>query len=123
MFAAGLGACGLVASAAVTDGSVGSSPPDAVIRAVQSALHAQPASAGNSSVAPVNFPFVALADDGVHTLQKGPPLIQVIRFPREEGIEGVVRAERDDEAGDRERVYRSTLAGEGWYRRESRARR
>jgi hypothetical protein len=31
MYAAGLGACGLVASAAVTDGSVGSSPPEAVL--------------------------------------------------------------------------------------------
>jgi hypothetical protein len=48
-YAAGLGACGLVASAAVTDGSVGSSPPEAVIRAVQSALYTQEASAGNSS--------------------------------------------------------------------------
>jgi hypothetical protein len=74
-------------------------------------------------VAPVNFPFVALADDGVHTLQKGTPLIQVIPFPRDEGIEGVVRAESQDEAADRERVYRNTLAGEGWYRRKSRANR
>jgi hypothetical protein len=35
----------------------------------------------------------------------------------------VVRAESQREAADRRRVYRSTLAGEGWYRRESRARR
>ena len=35
----------------------------------------------------------------------------------------VVRAESDDEAADRDRVYRNTLAGEGWYRRESRAKR
>jgi Family of unknown function (DUF6065) len=74
-------------------------------------------------VAPVNFPFVATAGDGIHTLQKGTPLIQVIPFPRAQGIDGVVQAESDDEAGDRERVYRNTLAGEGWYRRESRARR
>ena len=52
-------------------------------------------------VAPVNFPFVATAGDGIHTLPKGTPLIQVIPFPREEGIEGVVRAESDDEAADR----------------------
>jgi uncharacterized protein DUF6065 len=74
-------------------------------------------------VAPVNFPFVALADDGVHTLQKGTPLVQVIPFPRDAGIEGLVRAESEAEAADRRRVYRNTLAGEGWYRRESRARR
>ena len=74
-------------------------------------------------VAPVNFPFVAVADDGLHRLPKGTPLVQAIPFPRAGGIEGVVRAESDDEATDRERVYRSTLASEGWYRRESRARR
>jgi Family of unknown function (DUF6065) len=74
-------------------------------------------------VAPVNFPFVAIGQDGVHTLAKGTPLIQVIPFPREDGIEGVVRAESEDDAEERKRVYRSTLAGEGWYRRESRANR
>jgi hypothetical protein len=74
-------------------------------------------------VAPVNFPFVALADDGVHTLPKGTPLVQVIPYHRDDEIEGVVRAESDEEAAERERVYRSTRAGEGWYRRESRARR
>jgi hypothetical protein len=71
----------------------------------------------------VNFPFVALAGDGVHTLPKGTPLVQVIPFTRAEGIEGVVRVESDGEAEQRRRVYRNTLAGEGWYRRESRARR
>jgi Family of unknown function (DUF6065) len=74
-------------------------------------------------VAPVNFPFVATASDGLHTLQKGTPLIQVIPFPRDEGIESVIRAESEEDAEERERVYRNTLAGEGWYRRESRARR
>jgi hypothetical protein len=39
------------------------------------------------------------------------------------GVEGFVRVESDDEAEERRRVYRNTLAGEGWYRRESRARR
>jgi hypothetical protein len=63
------------------------------------------------------------AEDGIQAIPKGTPLIQVIPFPREEGIEGVVRAESDEEAAGRQRVYRSTLAGEGWYRRESRARR
>jgi hypothetical protein len=74
-------------------------------------------------VAPVNFPFVATAGDGIHTLQKGTPLIQVIPFPRDAGIEGVIRTESEEDAAERERVYRNTLAGEGWYRRESRANR
>jgi hypothetical protein len=74
-------------------------------------------------VAPVNFPFVATASDGVHTLPKGMPIIQVVPFPRDEAIEGVIRAESDGEAAERVRVYRNTMAGEGWYRRESRARR
>ncbi len=72
-------------------------------------------------VSPVNFPFVAIAEDGVHTLRKGTPLVQVIPFARhDEQHEATIRAETEDEAEDRERVYRNTLAAEGWYRRESR---
>jgi hypothetical protein len=48
-YAAGLGACGLVATAAASDGRIGSSPPEAVVRAIESALTTQEASAGNSS--------------------------------------------------------------------------
>lgn len=74
--------------------------------------------------APVNFPFVAIGEDGVHTLAKGTPLVQVIPFAREDrGLDAIVRAEGDEDAAERERVYRSTLAGAGWYRRQSRARR
>lgn len=70
---------------------------------------------------PVNFPFVAIAGDGVHTLAKGTPIVQVIPFRREESpLEGVVRAESQDEAAEHERVLRNTLAAAGWYRRESR---
>ena len=73
---------------------------------------------------PVNFPFVAIAEDGVHTLPKGMALVQVIPFARHaEDLEGVVRAESDADAAERERVVRSTLAEGGWYRRVSRARR
>jgi hypothetical protein len=39
-------------------------------------------------VAPVNFPFVAIADDGVHTLHKGTPLIQVIPLCARRGNRG-----------------------------------
>jgi hypothetical protein len=73
-------------------------------------------------VSPINFPFVAVAEDGVHTLSKGTPLVQVIPFERkDEGLHGTVRAETEQEAAERERVYRNTLAGEGWYRRQSRS--
>ena len=65
--------------------------------------------------APVNFPFVTLAGDGVHTLEKGTPLVQVIPFERHP-IKATVRAETPAEAGERERHHRSTLAGAGHYR-------
>ena len=75
-------------------------------------------------VSPINFPFVAVADDGVHTLAKGTPLVQVIPFAREsERLQGTIRAESEQEAAERSRIYRNTLAGEGWYRRESRSKR
>jgi hypothetical protein len=70
---------------------------------------------------PVNFPFVPVGGDGVHILPKGTPLVQVIPFARAP-VEADVRAETEDEAGERERAHRSTLAGEGWYRARSRGR-
>ncbi len=73
-------------------------------------------------VSPINFPFVATAPDGVHTLHKGRPIMQVIPFARDdERLPGVVRAESEQDAVERERVFRSTLAGEGWYRAQSRS--
>lgn len=75
-------------------------------------------------VSPINFPFVAIAEDGVHTLPKGTPLVQVVPFAREQrGLAGEIRAESEQEAAERERVYRNTLAGEGWYRSQSRRQR
>jgi Family of unknown function (DUF6065) len=71
-------------------------------------------------VSPVNFPFVALAEDGVHTLPKGTPLVQAIPF-RRDNLDFAVHAESEREASERERVFRNTLAGAGWYRRRSRA--
>jgi hypothetical protein len=70
---------------------------------------------------PVNFPFVPIGDDGVHILPKGTPLVQVIPFARAP-VEADVRAETEDEAAERERTYRSTLAAEGWYRACSKGR-
>jgi hypothetical protein len=75
-------------------------------------------------VSPINFPFVAIAEDGVHTLPKGTPLVQVIPFAREDQrFTAEIRAESEQEGDDRERVLRNTLAGEGWYRAQSRSRR
>jgi len=90
--------------------------PDPIVDVLSGVVHT------DRYLAPVNFPFVAIAEDGVHTLPKGTPLVQVIPFRRDdERLEGVVRAETDLDAEERERVYRSTLAGEGWYRRQSRS--
>ncbi|MGH8984321.1 MAG: DUF6065 family protein [Acidimicrobiia bacterium] len=71
---------------------------------------------------PVNFPFVATAADGVYTLQKGTPLVQVVPFVRPEAaMPSSVRVETEQEREQRERVHRGTLAGAGWYRRHARA--
>jgi hypothetical protein len=70
----------------------------------------------------IHFPFFATAPDGLYTIEKGTPLVQVIPFRREESaIEGEVRAETADEAVGRETVYRNTIASEGWYRKFARA--
>ena len=70
--------------------------------------------------AAVNFPFIAVGPDGVHVLEKGTPLAQVIPFKRDE-LKGEVRAETAAEAAEHERHHRSTLAGAGWYRARSRS--
>jgi hypothetical protein len=42
--------------------------------------------------------------------------MQVIPFAREsERLEGTIRAESEQDAAERERIYRSTLVSEGWY--------
>ena len=72
--------------------------------------------------APINFPFVATAADGVHVLDKGTPLVQVIPFRRADAmISGTVRAESTSEAEARVHISRNTQAGAGWYRRHARA--
>lgn len=70
----------------------------------------------------INFPFFATAPDGVYTLERGTPLVQVIPFKRDDThIPGVVRAEKSDEADTRERIRRQTQSAEGWYRKVARA--
>ncbi|MDX2259121.1 MAG: DUF6065 family protein [Hyphomicrobiaceae bacterium] len=72
----------------------------------------------------IHFPFIATAADGLHTLEKGTPLVQVIPFKRQTThIEATVRAERPGEAETRDKIMRNTKAGEGWYRKVARAKR
>ncbi|NJM34576.1 MAG: hypothetical protein HC850_07550 [Rhodomicrobium sp.] len=72
----------------------------------------------------INFPFLPIAADGVYTLEKGTPLVQVIPFRRESThIEGVVRVETKADMETRERILRLTQASEGWYRQVARAKR
>jgi hypothetical protein len=71
---------------------------------------------------PVNFPFVAIAPDGVHSLKKGTPLVQVIPFRRADvALAASVRAESKEEGDERERIRRSTHSQDGWYKRHARA--
>ena len=72
----------------------------------------------------IHFPFFALAPDGIHVVEKGTPIVQVIPFRRDcsaLGITADIRSETESEAGERERIRRSTMAGAGWYREEARA--
>ncbi|WP_438816429.1 DUF6065 family protein [Taklimakanibacter lacteus] len=84
----------------------------------------------------VNFPFFATGADGVHTLERGTPLVQVIPFRRtDSALAPAIDAEADEARGfsvrreqlqeseERERIRRNTIAGEGWYRKFARAKR
>jgi Family of unknown function (DUF6065) len=70
----------------------------------------------------INFPFIVTGPDGLYTLDKGMPLVQVIPFRRDAAFAGCeIRSETDDEAAERERIRRATHASEGWYRIHARA--
>ncbi len=72
--------------------------------------------------APIHFPFFATGPDGLHVIEKGSPLAQVIPFRRDAAEVPVeIRAETPDEASQREKVTRNTRAGAGWYRTDARA--
>lgn len=72
----------------------------------------------------INFPFFATAPDGLYTLEKGTPLVQVIPFKRSDvALPGVVRAETAAETAARLRIRRATDSGDGWYRQEAREKR
>jgi len=70
----------------------------------------------------VNFPFIATGEDGLHTLEKGTPLVQVIPFRRADAhVKADIRAETPEDAATRTRIFRNTLSQEGWYRKFARA--
>lgn len=70
----------------------------------------------------IHFPFVATAADGVHVIDKGTPLMQVIPFRREAAaLEATIGSERPEEALRRTKITRNTQSEEGWYRKVARA--
>jgi hypothetical protein len=72
--------------------------------------------------ADIHFPFFAAAPDGVHVVEKGTPLVQVIPFRRDQAaLKADIRAETREEASARETVFRNTIASDGWYRKFARA--
>lgn len=72
--------------------------------------------------APIHFPFFATGACGLHVIEKGSPLVQVIPFRRDSATIGAeIRAETPDEAEDRDKITRLTRSATGWYRTEARA--
>lgn len=70
----------------------------------------------------INFPFVFTGKDGLYTLEKGMPLVQLVPYRRDAAAaKAVIRAETEAEATLRERIRRNTHASEGWYRQHARA--
>lgn len=72
----------------------------------------------------INFPFLPIAQDGIYTLERGTPIVQVIPFRRDTThLEAVVRVETGDEQVTRTKISRNTAAADGWYREVARAKR
>ena len=60
--------------------------------------------------------------DGLYTLEKGMPLVQVIPFRRDDAaVAAEIRAATPDELARSENIRRATHASEGWYRLFARA--
>ena len=73
---------------------------------------------------PIHFPFFITGGDGLHRIEKGSPIVQVIPFRRDTTqIEADIRAETKAEADERTRILRNTQSVDGWYRTEARAKR
>lgn len=72
----------------------------------------------------IHFPFFATGEDGLHVIERGSPMVQVIPFRRDAAEIGAeIRAETQAEAAVRIRTLRQTKASTGWYRTEARAKR
>ncbi|MCB1520800.1 MAG: hypothetical protein KDJ37_09515 [Hyphomicrobiaceae bacterium] len=70
----------------------------------------------------IHFPFFATDKDGLYTLERGTPLVQVIPFKRSSThLDADIRVETADEAAAKQRILRNTQASEGWYRKFARA--
>ncbi|MBN2760185.1 MAG: hypothetical protein JXQ79_06775 [Rhodobacteraceae bacterium] len=71
---------------------------------------------------PIHFPFFATGEDGMYTIEKGSPLVQVIPFKRDTtALAADIGAERPEEAETRKKILRNTQASPGWYRLFARA--
>lgn len=78
----------------------------------------------DSYAAEIHFPFFATGADGLHVIEKGSPLVQVVPFRRADvDLRAEIRAETAEEARTRGRVLRNTRAAAGWYREHARAKR
>lgn len=72
----------------------------------------------------IHFPFFATGPDGLHEIQKGTPIVQVIPFQRQStDLTADIRAETPHEVASRVAILRKTQASTGWYRTEARAKR
>lgn len=73
---------------------------------------------------PIHFPFFATGDDGLHVVEKGSPMVQVIPFRRKDSeLAAEIRAETATESETRTKILRNTTGSQGWYRLFSRAQR
>jgi len=73
-------------------------------------------------ISQVHFPFFAIAADGLYVLEKGTPLVQIIPFRRADAsLPSAIKVETPSDAATRQRIFRNTLAGDGWYRKFARA--
>ncbi|MEP3280294.1 MAG: DUF6065 family protein [Stappiaceae bacterium] len=70
----------------------------------------------------IHFPFLATGKDGLHAIEQGSPLVQIIPFKRNTtGLPGEIRTQSEPEAENRKRILRNTQAAPGWYRNTARA--
>lgn len=72
----------------------------------------------------IHFPFFATGEDGLHVLERGMPIVQIIPFRRDTAdLDGDIRSESENESAVRKTILRKTLATDGWYRKFARAQR